>query len=161
MKVEPFSPAIHLFKLTRSSSSYTYQNQDALTSLDSVKQAMGFESGSFTPTISDKVDCDVTVFRGIYSRVDNVVTMTLYLGISLDNVAGSGTFNVALPVASTFATPRDCYGTATLMTNAIDNMASYIISADTVNNKCSIVVEGNTGVSDVTDFIATIQYLVQ
>lgn len=119
------------------------------------------ESGSFTPTISDKVDCDVIVLRGIYSRVNNVVTMTLYLNISLDNVAGSGTFNVALPVASTFETPRDCYGTATLMTNAIDNMASYIISADTVNNKCAIVVEGNTGISDVTDFIATIQYLVQ
>ncbi len=119
------------------------------------------ESGSFTPTISDKVDCDVTVLRGIYSRVNNVVTMTLYLNIALDNVAGSGTFNVALPVASTFATARDCYGTATLMTNPIDNMVSYIISADTVNNKCAIVVEGNTGISDVTDFIATIQYLVQ
>ena len=119
-----------------------------------------FESGSFTPAISDEVDCNVTVLKGIYSRVDNVVTMTLYLNIALDNVAGVGSFNVALPVASTFATARDCYGTATLMTNPIDNMTYYIISADTATNKCAIEVEGNTGISSVTDFIATIQYLV-
>ena len=119
-----------------------------------------FASGTFTPAISDEVDCNVTVLKGIYSRVDNVVTMTLYLNIALDNVAGVGYFNVALPVASTFATARDCYGTATLMTNAIDNMTYYIISADTANNKCSVEVEGNTGISNVTDFIATIQYLV-
>ena len=119
-----------------------------------------FASGSFTPAISDEVDCNVTVLKGIYSRVDNVVTMTLYLNIVLDNVAGVGSFNVALPVASTFATARDCFGTATLMTNPIDNMTYYIISADTANNKCLVEVEGNTGISSVTDFIATIQYLV-
>lgn len=119
-----------------------------------------FASGAFTPVISDEVDCNVTVLKGIYSRVDNVVTMTLYLNIALDNVAGVGSFNVALPVASTFATARDCFGTATLMTNPIDNMTYYIISADTVNNKCAVEVEGNTGISSVTDFIATVQYLV-
>jgi hypothetical protein len=119
-----------------------------------------FASGSFTPTISDEVDCTVTPLRGIYSRVNDVVTMTLYLSITLDNAAGVGTFNVALPVASTFATARDCYGTANLMTNAIDNMTYYIISADTVNGKCQIEVEGNTGITDVSVFISTIQYLV-
>ena len=119
-----------------------------------------FASGSFTPVISDEVDCNVTVLKGIYSRVDNVVTMTLYLNIALDNVAGVGSFNVALPVASTFATARDCFGTATLMTNPSDQMTYYIISADTASNKCAIEVEGNTGIGNVTDFIATIQYLV-
>jgi hypothetical protein len=119
-----------------------------------------FASGSFTPTISDEVDCTVTPLRGIYSRVNDVVTMTLYLSIALDNAAGIGTFNVALPVASTFATARDCYGTATIMTNAIDTITYYIISADTVNNKCAVEVEGNTGITDVSTFISTIQYLV-
>jgi hypothetical protein len=120
-----------------------------------------FASGSFTPTISDEVDCTVTPLRGIYSRVNDVVTMTLYLNIVLDNAAGVGQFNVALPVASTFATARDCYGTATIMTSInVDTMTYYIISADTVNNKCAVEVEGNTGVTSVNDFIATIQYLV-
>ena len=120
-----------------------------------------FASGSFTPTTSDEVDCTVTALRGIYSRVNDVVTMTLYLNISLDNPAGIGKFNVALPVASTFATARDCYGTANIMTSIIvDTMTYYIISADTVNNKCAIEVEGNTGITSVNDFIATIQYLV-
>ena len=120
-----------------------------------------FASGSFTPSFTDEVDCTVTALRGIYSRVNDVVTMTLYLNIALDNPAGIGTFNVALPVASTFATARDCYGTATIMTSIIfDTMTYYIISADTVNNKCAVEVEGNTGITNVTDFIATIQYLV-
>jgi hypothetical protein len=120
-----------------------------------------FASGTYTPAISDEVDCNVTVVTdAIYSRVDNVVTMTLYFSIALDNVAGIGSFNVALPVASTFATARDCFGTAMLMTNPIDNMTYYIISADTVNNKCAVEVEGNTGISSVSDFIATVQYLV-
>ena len=120
-----------------------------------------FASGSFTPAISDEVDCNVTVIAdAIYSRVDNVVTMTLYFSIALDNVAGIGSFNVALPVASTFATARDCFGTATLMTNPIDDMTYYVISADTATNKCSVQVEGNTGILSVTDFIATVQYLV-
>jgi len=120
-----------------------------------------FASGSFTPVISDEVDCNVLPLRGIYSRVNDVVTMTLYLSIALDITAGVGTFNVALPVASTFATARDCYGTATIMTSLIaDSMTYYIISADTVNNKCAIEVEGNTGIGTVADFIATIQYLV-
>ena len=58
------------------------------------------------------------------------------------------------------ASARDCYGTATLMTNVIDYMTYYIISADTANNKCAVEVQGNTGISNVTDFIATVQYLV-
>jgi hypothetical protein len=120
-----------------------------------------FESGTFTPAISDEVDCNVTVVTdAIYSRVDNVVTMTIYLSITLDNVAGTGSFNVALPVASTFATARDCFGTATLMTNPIDRMTYYVISADTATDKCFVEVQGNTGISSVADFIATIQYLV-
>jgi hypothetical protein len=118
------------------------------------------ESGAFTPVISDRVDCNVTPLRGIYSRVNNVVTMTLYLSIALDSAGGVGQFNVALPVASTFETARDCYGTANLMTNSINNMTYYIISADTASNKCAVEVEGNTGISDVSVFVATIQYLV-
>lgn len=119
-----------------------------------------FESGSFVPVISDEVDCNVSVLIGIYSRVNDVVTMTLYLSITLDNAGGVGQFNVSLPVASTFTGARDCFGTATLMTNVNANMVRYIIAADFVNNKCAIEVEGNTGITSVTDFVATIQYLV-
>jgi hypothetical protein len=133
-------------------------NTDPLNPI--VNSTVVYSSGTFTPAISDEVDCDVIVLKGIYSRVDNVVTMTLYLSIELDTAGTNGTFNVALPVASTFATARDCYGTATLMVNAIDQMTYYIIAADTATNKCAVEVQGNTGVSTVTDFIATIQYLV-
>ena len=119
-----------------------------------------FESGTFTPVISNKTDCNVTPLRGIYSRVDNVVTMSLYLSIGLDSAGDIGIFNVDLPVASTFANGRDLYGVASIMTNPVTNFGQYVINADTVNNKCYIEVASDGISTSVTDFVANIQYLV-
>lgn len=119
-----------------------------------------FESGSFTPVISNESDCTVTVLRGIYSRVDNVVTMSLYLSITLDTAGSTGTFNVDLPVASTFASARDLYGVASIITNEVTRLGRYVIAADTSNNNCFIQAAGDGVSAAVTDFIANIQYLV-
>jgi len=119
-----------------------------------------FESGSFTPVISNEVDCTVTVLRGIYSRVDNVVTMSLYLSILLDTAGVTGTFNVDLPVASTFSNGRDLFGVASIITNEVTRLGQYVIQADTGNNNCFIQAAGDGVNTGVTDFVATIQYLV-
>jgi hypothetical protein len=119
-----------------------------------------FASGSFTPVISNETDCTVIALRGIYSRVDNVVTMSLYLSIGLDTAGSTGTFNIDLPVASTFANTRDLYGVASLMVNPISNLGQYIINGDTGNNKCYIEVTSDGIATGVSDFVATVQYLV-
>ena len=152
MKILQPAPDVFL-KVSKVSNSYIELEEG-------ISPMQKLESGAFTPVISDEVDCNVTVLSGIYSRVNDVVTMSLYLAIALDVVEGTGTFNVDLPVASTFANARDCYGTANLMTSPIEQLRIYIISADTVNSKCSISVTGNTGISAVNDLVATIQYLV-
>lgn len=119
-----------------------------------------FESGTFTPVVSNETDCTVTVLRGIYSRVDNVVTMSIYLSIGLDTAGDIGTFNVDLPVASTFANGRDLFGVASIITNEVTRLGQYIISADTGNNKCYIETAGDGVNTGVTDFIANIQYII-
>jgi hypothetical protein len=133
-------------------------NTDPLNPI--VNSTVIYSSGSFTPVISNEVACTVTVLRGIYSRVDNVVTMSIYLSIGLDTAGSNGTFNVDLPVASTFANARDLYGVASIMTNEVTRLGQYIISADTSNNKCYIDVTGDGVSTGVTDFVANIQYLV-
>jgi len=118
-----------------------------------------FSSGEFTPVISDESGLTIGVLKGIYSRVDSVVTMSIYLGVTFDTTGGGGSFQVALPVASTFATPRDCYGNITVITNDISNMTSCSIAADTATDNCFITLQANAGVDSYT-FVAIIQYLV-
>jgi hypothetical protein len=159
MEIEQFSPVKHLIQVTKTNG--FYQGQNALVTGDSLLQGLGLESGTFTPVISNEVDCTVTVLRGIYSRVDNVVTMSIYLSIGLDTAGDIGTFNVDLPVASTFANGRDLFGVASIMTNPVTNLGQYVINADTANNKCYIEVSSDGVSTAVTDFVANIQYLVQ
>ena len=160
MKIEPFIPINTLIKATKVSPTYVEQG-DILVTRDSLLQGLGLESGTFTPVISNKTDCNVTVLRGIYSRVDNVVTMSIYLSIGLDTAGDTGTFNVDLPVASTFANGRDLFGVASIITNPVTNLSQYVIQADTGNNNCIIYVTGDGVNIGVNDFVANIQYLVQ
>jgi hypothetical protein len=118
-----------------------------------------FASGEFTPVISDESGLTISVLKGIYSRVNDVVTMSLYLSVTFDVTGGGGSFQVALPVASTFATPRDCYGNITVITNDISDMTNCSIAADTATDKCFITMQANTGIDGFT-FVAIIQYLV-
>ena len=159
MKIEPFIPINTLIKATKVSPTYVEQG-DVLVTRDSLLQGLGLESGSFTPVISNETDCSVTPLRGIYSRVDNVVTMSLYLSITLDTAGDTGTFNVDLPVASTFANGRDLFGVASIITNPVTNLSQYVIQADTGNNNCFIQAAGDGVSIGVTDFIANIQYII-
>ena len=159
MKIAPFTPVNTLIKGVKVSPTYVEQGE-VLVTKDSLFQGLGLESGSFTPVISNETDCTVTPLRGIYSRVDNVVTMSLYLSIILNTAGDTGTFNVDLPVASTFANGRDLFGVASIMTNPATNLSQYVIQADTGNNNCFIQAAGDGVSTGVTDFVANIQYLV-
>lgn len=160
MKIEPFNSVNTLIKAVKVSSTYVEQGEVCVTG-ESLAQGLGLESGEFTPVISDKANCDVFALRGIYSRVNNVVTMSIYLNITVDTNGGFGTFNIDLPFASIFSNARDCYGTANLITNPILDLAAYTISADIVNNKCAVSVTAEASTTNVSEFVATIQYLVQ
>jgi spore germination protein YaaH len=99
-----------------------------------------FESGSFTPTITDEVDCTVTPIQAFYQRVDNVVNCSYFLQVDLDTGETNGTFNLSLPVASNFTQPKQLFGIVAHNNNPTE-LVSWNLSADTTNDKCTVSVQ--------------------
>ena len=118
-----------------------------------------FSSGSYTPTISGPNNCTATVLRAIYSRVDNIVTMSLYLDIDLDPTYTTGSFNISPPVGSDFLNARDAFGVITPITNPFSELIYTVISADTASNQISIEVEVSVPDNSIT-VVANIQYII-
>jgi len=118
-----------------------------------------FESGNYTPTISGANDCTPSVLRALYSRVDNIVTMSIYFDVTLDAGFTIGSFNISPPVGSTFTSPRDAFGVITPITNPFSELISTIVAADTASNQISIVVEVSVARASITA-VANIQYII-
>jgi hypothetical protein len=118
-----------------------------------------FSSGNYTPTISGANDCVPTVLRALYSRVDNIVTMSIYLDVDLDAGITTGSFNISPPVGSTFTSPRDAFGVITPITNPFSELISTVVSADTASNQISILVELSVADAAIT-VVANIQYII-
>ena len=103
-----------------------------------------FESGSFTPTVSDETNnVLVTPIQAFYQRIDNVVNCSYYLEVQLDTGETTGTFNLSLPVASNFAQAKQLFGIVAHNSDPTE-LVSWALSADTVNDKCSVSVESTT-----------------
>lgn len=117
-----------------------------------------FESGNYTPTISGENDCTANVLRAIYSRVGNIVTMSLYIDLSIDPTFTTGSFNISPPVGSDFANARDAFGVITPITDLYSDLISAIVNADTASNQISILIERPT--SGTLTFVANIQYII-
>lgn len=118
-----------------------------------------FASGNFTPVVSGENDCTVIVLRALYSRVDNIVTMSVYLDIDLDPAQTTGSFNISPPVGSTFANARDAFGVITPVTNDYSELINAFVSADTGSNQISIGVTLSAADAAIT-VVANIQYII-
>lgn len=118
-----------------------------------------FESGNFTPTVSGENDCTATVLRALYSRVDNIVTMSVYFDIDMDAGIDTGSFNISPPVGSTFASPRDAFGVITPITNNYSELINAFVSADTGSNQISIGATLSAVDAQIT-VVANIQYII-
>jgi hypothetical protein len=117
--------------------------------------------GDFTSSVvfSNEADCTGSCLRALYSRVNNIVTCTYYLGISLDPTFAVGTFNVSLPVATNFTNARDAFGVVTPITDPYSELVSVITNADTSLNELSFQIELLTAGGTLT-FVANIQYII-
>lgn len=118
-----------------------------------------FASGNFTPVVSGANDCSASVLRALYSRVDNIVTMSVYLDIDLDPAQTTGSFNISPPVGSTFANPRDAFGVITPVTNDYSELINAFVAADTGSNQISIGVTVSVPDAGIT-VVANIQYII-
>jgi hypothetical protein len=119
----------------------------------------GGEAGEFTPVISNKVDCDASCFRALYSRVGNIVTCSYYLSIGLDPGDNVGTFNLSLPIGSTFANARDAFGVITPITDPYSKLVSAIIAANISLNELDIEIQLSAA-GDSIAFVSNLQYII-
>jgi hypothetical protein len=117
--------------------------------------------GDFTSSvvISNEADCTANCLRALFSRVNNIVTCTYYLDITLDATFTVGTFNVSLPVATNFSNVRDAFGVITPITDPYSKLVSAVTNADTVNNEVGITIELLTA-GDTLTFVSNIQYII-
>lgn len=119
-----------------------------------------FESGSFTPTVSNETYSEiVSPLAAYYSRVNDVVNCTFYLQVALDGAQTSAQFELSLPVPTTFANAKDLVG---IIAHSADytELVNWNLSANTVNNTANIGLEAVTTGYTYQYIYITVQYLV-
>lgn len=119
-----------------------------------------FESGAFTPTVSDETNnVVVTPIQAFYQRVDNVVNCSYYLEVALYTGQTTGTFNLSLPVASNFTQAKQLFGIVAHNADYTE-LVSWDLSANTVNNTANIGLQAVTTGYNYQYIYITVQYLV-
>jgi len=117
-------------------------------------------SGTYTPTVSGLVNSiTVTVLKGIYSRVGNVVNVSVLVDATFDTLENQGGFQLSLPIASDFANANDCIGTPTFGLD-LTELVYFDIVADTTNNTISIGLQGVTNNANLAKLIIQAQYVI-
>jgi len=120
-----------------------------------------FESGSFTPVISDEQDVvGVSVDGGLYSRVGDIVTMSFRLTFDLDTGQSAGNFNFSLPIASNFTTRYQLMGVAKLNNTSVTDTTNYVIEADFTNNVGNISITSSAAGDSFQDCEIMVQYQI-
>jgi hypothetical protein len=103
-----------------------------------------FESGSFTPNVSDETNnVVVTPGQAFYQRIDNIVNCSYFLEVALDTGETTGTFNLTLPVASNFTLDKQLFGIVAYNGDPTE-FIGWQIGADTTNDKCFVSVTSST-----------------
>lgn len=70
-----------------------------------------FSSGTYTPTISGEVNgIVVTPNYATFIKVGSIATVSIQLSIVLDTLQDTGAFEIELPVASNFTSPKQLFG---------------------------------------------------
>jgi len=102
-----------------------------------------FSSGTYTPTISGEVNgIIVQPNSATFIRVGNVATCSAQLEIQLDTGETTGTFEISLPVASNFTSPKQCFGLMQWSNNGtLAEIVGLSISAETTNYTCIVDIQ--------------------
>jgi hypothetical protein len=119
-----------------------------------------FSSGEFTPTISGANDCLPTCLQALYSRVDNIVTCSYYMSITLDPTFTTGSYNISPPIASVFTGARDAFGVIGTITDPYADLVSSEISADIGFGQITHVIEILSAGSTLT-YVVNMQYIIR
>ena len=103
-----------------------------------------FSSGTYTPTVSGVVNSIlVTPNSATFIKVGGIATVSIQLSIVLDTAQTTGSFELSLPVASDFASPKNLFGLMqyTVGPGTLAEIVTLDIRAETTNNTCLIEIE--------------------
>lgn len=95
------------------------------------------ESGIHNPTVSNTSNvASYGMYTCIYTRIDDIVTMSGRITIDPTTVSTSTYVNMSLPIASEFTNVYDCCGAGASPTIASESVA---IRANTTNNTAELI----------------------
>jgi hypothetical protein len=70
-----------------------------------------FDSGIYTPVVTNETNnSTITIEGGLYSRVGDIVTVTIKLTVQLDTGQTTTGFNISLPISTTFTDREELIG---------------------------------------------------
>jgi hypothetical protein len=117
----------------------------------------GFESGSYTPTISGQTNgILVSPISSTYIKIKNIVSVSAQLDIQLASAENTGTFQIELPVASNFTNSNQCFGLMQWSYGGIlAEIVGLTIESNSINNTCIV------GLSTATDNIQLLYAVIQ
>ena len=123
----------------------TSSNQSKKIEVQNIYDGMPqFDSGTYTPVVSGENNGVVVTFaKGFYSRVGTIVTVSFLLDVQLDALETTGSFNLDLPIASSFGGDKDYVSTMWTLnpTELTYSTQGSYSAADSVNDKISVYVE--------------------
>jgi hypothetical protein len=149
-----------LYIVDVSDTSQSPQGTSKQIEVGNIAAAFGLDSGTYTPTFSAEANLVVTPNSATYIKVGNIVNVSAQLEINLDSGENDGTFEMSLPVASTFTSQKQCFG---LMQYSFGNgnlaeILKLSIEANITNNTCYVSLEVLTTAVDMAYCTLTFQY---
>jgi hypothetical protein len=116
-----------------------------------------FSSGTYTPTASGFVNgINVNPQSAKFTKVGNIVNCTLQIEIQFDVAESTGSFELSLPIPSTFTNLKQLVGM--MQYSAMAEIVGLSIGAEITNNTCLIDIEVATANITMTLTVLTFQY---
>jgi hypothetical protein len=122
-----------------------------------------FSSGTYTPTVSGEVNgILVTPNLATFIKVGSIVSVSAQIGIQLDTAQTTGSFELSLPVASTFTNAKQLFGLMQFSfgSGTLAEIDLLDIRAETTNNTCLVEIEVLTAAISMNYCTLTFQYEV-
>jgi len=101
-----------------------------------------FSSGSYTPTFSGEINLTASPNSATYIKVGNIVTVLAQIEIQFDAGEDDGNFEMSLPFASNFTTPKNLFGLMQFSfgSGSVLEIIALDINAQITNNTCAVAI---------------------
>jgi hypothetical protein len=119
-----------------------------------------FSSGSYTPTASAETNLTTLSFPSTFIRVGNIVNAFVLINITLDVGEDTGSFELSLPVATTFTSSKQLNGVIQWSKDgtSLAEITAIDIVSNSGNTNMSVTITTATTNADLTSCVIALQY---